>query len=173
MAATNVVPDPANGSSTAGSSTLVRNLPYGSGLAGGVRNARWYKRVRENIIEYEKWCYEWAQEVYRVCKPGAFVAVFNSTRTVAHVQVALEQTGFYARDIIVYRRASGIPKGLNLSSHLQRKGRADYEIDIASCVRGCLPGIQNDCRPSFSISAIFLRRNAGRKSRKSGRTCVR
>ena len=114
-------------SRTVGSSTLVRNLPYGSGLAGGVRNARWYKRVRENIMEYEKWCYEWAQEVYRVCKPGAFAAVFNSTRTVAHVQVALEQAGFYARDIIVYRRASGIPKGLNLSLQLRRKGRADYE----------------------------------------------
>ena len=26
------------------SSTLVKNLPYGSGLAGGVRNAAWYKK---------------------------------------------------------------------------------------------------------------------------------
>ncbi len=26
------------------SKTIVKNIPYGSGLAGGVRNARWYKR---------------------------------------------------------------------------------------------------------------------------------
>ena len=113
---------------TAGSKTLVRNLPYGSGLAGGVRNERWYKRIRDNIIEYEEWCFEWAQEVYRVCKPGALTAIFNSTRTVAHVQTAFEKAGFYARDIIVYRRASGIPKGLNFSSQLERKGRTDYEF---------------------------------------------
>lgn len=111
----------------ANSSTLVKNIPYGSGLAGGVRNANWYKKNRANILEYEEWCEKWSKEVFRACKPGAFTAVFNSTRTVAHVQVALEKAGFYARDIIVYRRSSGIPKGLNLSAQLKKSGRQDYE----------------------------------------------
>ncbi|WP_039896897.1 DNA methyltransferase, partial [Lyngbya sp. PCC 8106] len=71
------------------SKTLVKNIPYGSGLAGGVRNKRWYERNRENILDYEKWCFEWGQELFRICKPGATVLVFNSTRTVAHIQVAL------------------------------------------------------------------------------------
>jgi site-specific DNA-methyltransferase (adenine-specific) len=102
------------------SKTLVKNIPYGSGLAGGVRNPRWYERVRQNIVEYEQWCFEWGQEVFRVAKPGAVVAVFNSTRTMAHVQVALERAGFYARDCVVYRRHSGIPKGFNLSAKLQQ-----------------------------------------------------
>jgi site-specific DNA-methyltransferase (adenine-specific) len=79
--------------------TLVKNIPYGSGLAGGVRNERWYERNRNNILDYEKWCCEWGEELFRICKPGATVLVFNSTRTVAHVQVALENAGFYARDI--------------------------------------------------------------------------
>src|SRR2546421_5350455 len=60
---------------TRGSSTLVKNIPYGSGLAGGVRNARWYQRNRENIIDYRRWCLEWGREVFRVCRPGAAVAV--------------------------------------------------------------------------------------------------
>lgn len=109
------------------SKTLVKNIPYGSGLAGGVRNARWYQRNRENIVDYQKWCAEWGAEVYRVCKPGAVVAVFNSTRTMAHVQVALEDAGFYARDTLVYRRHSGIPKGDNLASALKQKGNSDYQ----------------------------------------------
>ncbi len=109
------------------STTLVKNIPYGSGLAGGVRNTRWYERVRENILEYENWCHEWAQEVFRVCKPGAVIAAFNSTRTVAHLQVALERAGFYARDCLVYRRPSGIPKGLNLKAQLKQKGYANYQ----------------------------------------------
>src|SRR5260370_113047 len=95
------------------SKTLVKNIPYGSGLAGGVRNENWYRRNRENIMEYGEWCYEWAVPLYRALKHGAFVLVFNSTRTIAHVQVALERAGFYARDILVWRRHSGIPKGFN------------------------------------------------------------
>lgn len=104
------------------SKTLVKNIPYGSGLAGGVRNIRWYQRNRNNILEYENWCLEWATELYRICKPGASVLVFNSTRTIAHVQIALEKAGFYARDIIVYRRSSGIPKGINMKKKLEQKG---------------------------------------------------
>lgn len=107
------------------SKTLVKNIPYGSGLAGGTRNARWYQRNRENINDYESWCFEWAVELFRVCKPGATVLVFNSTRTVAHVQVALEKAGFYARDILVYRRSSGIPKGANIKTQLEKRGCLD------------------------------------------------
>ncbi len=66
------------------SKTLVKNIPYGSGLAGGVRNERWYQRNRENILDYEKWCLEWGMELYRICKPGATVFIFNSTRTSAY-----------------------------------------------------------------------------------------
>ncbi len=109
------------------SSTLVKNIPYGSGLAGGVRNKRWYERNKDNIVEYQNWCAQWGSAVFRVCKAGAIVAVFSSTRTFAHVQVALEEAGFYARDCLVYRRHSGIPKGLNLKKKLKKIGRSDAD----------------------------------------------
>lgn len=109
------------------SKTLVKNIPYGSGLAGGVRNERWYKRNQDNVIEYTNWCKEWGKELFKVCKHGAPVAVFNSTRTAAHVQVALEEAGFYTRDILVYRRHSGIPKGLNLKRKLEKMNHPDSE----------------------------------------------
>ncbi|MBS0015622.1 MAG: site-specific DNA-methyltransferase [Arthrospira sp. SH-MAG29] len=119
------------------SKTLVKNIPYGSGLAGGVRNEKWYQRNRQNILDYQKWCGEWGLELFRICKPGATVLVFNSTRTVAHVQVALESAGFYARDIVVYRRSSGIPKGVNIKKQLQNKGHQNPELwdGWHSCLR--------------------------------------
>jgi site-specific DNA-methyltransferase (adenine-specific) len=110
-----------------GNKTLVKNIPYGSGLAGGVRNEKWYQRNRNNILDYEKWCFDWGEQLFRICKPGATVLVFNSTRTVAHVQVALESAGFYARDILVYKRSSGIPKGVNIKQQLEKKGYENSE----------------------------------------------
>jgi site-specific DNA-methyltransferase (adenine-specific) len=107
--------------------TLVKNIPYGSGLAGGVRNEKWYERNRNNILDYEKWCFEWGEQLFRICKPGATVLVFNSTRTVAHVQVALETAGFYARDMLVYKRSSGIPKGVNIKQQLEKKKYEDSD----------------------------------------------
>lgn len=103
-------------------STLVKNIPYGSGLAGGVRNARWYDKNRKNILEYQNWVEAWGKELFRILKPGALVLVFNSTRTSAHIQVALENAGFYARDTIVWRRNSGIPKGINVTKKLEKMG---------------------------------------------------
>lgn len=119
------------------SKTLVKNIPYGSGLAGGVRSKRWYERNRQNILDYQAWCEQWGAELIRVCKPGALVAVFNSTRTAAHVQVGLERVGFYTRDCIVYRRSSGIPKGLNFAAKLKKHGskEADQWKGWHSCLR--------------------------------------
>lgn len=110
-----------------GGGTLVKNIPYGSGLAGGVRDAKWYERNRRNALDYTAWCETWGRSLFRVCKPGAPVAVFSSSRTVAHVQVALETAGFYARDVLVYRRHSGIPKGLNLQRKLEKMNHPDAE----------------------------------------------
>lgn len=114
-----------NRSKDKNSSTLVKNIPYGSGLAGGVRNENWYKKNRDNILEYQGWVEEWGGELFRTLKPGAFALVFNSTRTSAHIQVALENVGFYARDTIVWRRQSGIPKGLNAEKKLEQMGNSN------------------------------------------------
>ena len=120
-----------------GSKTLVKNIPYGSGLAGGVRNEAWYKKNRNNIVEYSAWCEKWGAELYRICKPGAIVMIFNSSRTIAHVQVAMENVGFYARDMMVWKRSSGIPKGLNFSKKLEKLGDPNYVIweGWHSCLR--------------------------------------
>ena len=105
-----------------GSKTLIKHMPYGSGLAGGVRNSQGYKKNRSNILDYQDWCYQWGVEAFRVLKAGGYILVFNSSRTIAHVQVAMERAGFYARDIIVWKKNSGIPKGLNFVKKLESMG---------------------------------------------------
>lgn len=78
-------------------------------------------------MEYQNWCERWGKELFRITKSGALVLVFNSTRTIAQVQVALENVGFYAKDIIVWRRQSGIPKGLNVEKKLEKIGYENAE----------------------------------------------
>ena len=107
------------------SNTLVKNIPYGSGLAGGVRNKRWYEKNRKNDLEYMAWCQKWTDQLYKICKAGAPVAVFNSNRTIAHIQISLENSGFYTRDMLVYRRNSGIPKGLKKKKKLEKMNHPD------------------------------------------------
>lgn len=110
------------------SKTLVKNIPYGSGLAGGVRNERWYKKNRDNAIDYQSWVASWATEIFRVCKPGAYVAVFNASRFLARVQIALEDAGFYPRDVIVFKKNSGIPRGLNAVGQMRKRGHQNPEV---------------------------------------------
>ena len=119
------------------SKTLIKNIPYGSGLSGGVRNELWYKKNRNNVKDYQNWIRDWGAELYRILKPGAYVFTFNSTRSIANIQTSLEDIGFYARDIIVWRRNSGIPKGLNLSLKMQKMGINDYDKwkNWNSCLR--------------------------------------
>lgn len=104
---------------------LVKNIPYGSGLAGGVKNERWYKKNRDNILEYQSWVEHWGKELYRILKPGAFIMVFNSNRSVAHIQIALENAGFYTKDMFIWIRNSGIPKGLNAYEKMKKD---EYEL---------------------------------------------
>lgn len=106
---------------------LIKNMPYGSGLSGGTRNARWYAKYQKNLDEYQEWCKRWGDEVYRVLKPGSFIAVFNSSRTIAHVQVALEKSGFFTKDILVWKKNAGIPKGLNFAKKLEKEGYSSEE----------------------------------------------
>lgn len=109
------------------SKTIVKNIPYGSGLSGGVRNKRWYEKNHQNDLKYMEWCEQWGKELYKVCKSGSPVAIFNSNRSIAHVQIAMEKCGFYTRDILVFKRNSGIPRGLNLSGKLEKMGHSDSQ----------------------------------------------
>ena len=67
------------------------------------------------------------KELFHITKPRALVLIFNSTQTVAQVQVAMENIGFYARDMMVWKRPSGIPKGLNVAKNLEKMEYEDAQ----------------------------------------------
>lgn len=111
------------------SKTLIKNIPYGSSLMGGVRDDKWYAKQRDVNEKYKGWVKQWSDIIYPKMKTGGHFLVFNSSRSSAHVQCAMEESGFYTKDVLVYRRNSGIPKGISLET-AKKKGR--YEGDITT-----------------------------------------
>ena len=50
------------------------------------------------------------QEMLRICKPGALLLAFGSTRTYHHVATAIEEAGWDVRDCLQWLRGNGVPK---------------------------------------------------------------
>ena len=71
----------------------------------------------------------WAQEVYRVLKPGAHILSFGGTRTYHRMVCALEDVGFETRDSMVFWCfGSGFPKSLDVSKAIDKHLGADREV---------------------------------------------
>lgn len=66
----------------------------------------------------------WAA-VYRVLKPGAYLAAFGGTRTWHRIAVAIEDAGFEIRDSLAWLYGQGFPKSLNISKQLDKERRDD------------------------------------------------
>lgn len=54
------------------------------------------------------------EEVYRVLKPGAFMAVFGSSRGYHRMACAIEDAGFEIRDSLMFLYGTGFPKSQNV-----------------------------------------------------------
>lgn len=74
----------------------------------------WSDADRQAAYNFEKWCEEWATEVYRVLKPGGFLLSFCSPRMYHRMTSGIEDAGFQIRDQIMWLYGSGFPKSHNI-----------------------------------------------------------
>lgn len=63
--------------------------------------------------KFQQWFHEQAKHVYRVMKPGAYLASFGGPRTYHRMACGIEDAGFEIRDCIKWIFASGFPKSHN------------------------------------------------------------
>lgn len=76
----------------------------------------------------QDWHYAWACEVYRVLKPGAYLAAFGGTRTFHRLTCALEDAGFEIRDCLMWLYATGFPKSLDVSKAIDKRMGAERQV---------------------------------------------
>ena len=63
--------------------------------------------------EYQAWCEQWARELFRVMKPGAYLAAFGATRLFHRLACGIQDAGFEPRDAFAWVRGAGFPKSRN------------------------------------------------------------
>jgi site-specific DNA-methyltransferase (adenine-specific) len=76
-----------------------------------------YERVTHapaQLLAYQLWTEQWARELLRVLKPGAYLLAFGGTRTYHRLTCGIEDAGFEVRDCLSWLYGSGFPKSLNL-----------------------------------------------------------
>jgi DNA modification methylase len=90
---------------------------------------------------YQDWCRLWAEQIFRVLKPGGHLLAFGGPRTYHRLATGIEEAGFDIRDSITWLYATGFPKSLDVSK----------AIDKASGVERPRGPVQHRINPSPSI----------------------
>lgn len=78
----------------------------------------WQRRQLRDAQAFEADSAQWAADVFRVLKPGAYVVAFGGTRTFHRLACGIEDAGFEIRDCLSWLYGSGFPKSLNLPGGL-------------------------------------------------------
>ncbi|MBC8232358.1 site-specific DNA-methyltransferase [bacterium] len=85
----------------------------------------WNTADRDIVKDYEKWCLGWAQLIYPIMKKGASLFVFGARRTIHRAIVALEDTGFMLRDMLIWKKPSAHHRSQRMEIVLSRRGEKE------------------------------------------------
>lgn len=102
--------------------SCVTDPPYGLEFMG----KEWDKFPEAE--RYGKWTEEWAKEVYRVLRPGAYVLIFGGSRTCHRMVCGIEDAGFEIRDTMMWLYGSGFPKSLDVSKAIDKAAGVEREV---------------------------------------------
>lgn len=86
----------------------------------------WSEADREIPRQYQEWCSQWADEWYRVLKPGANVFIFAGRRLAHRCVCAMEDAGFSLKDNLAWLRSRAPHRAQRLSVVYDKRG------DVAS-----------------------------------------
>jgi DNA modification methylase len=73
-----------------------------------------YDYSANGLRGFQDWTAQWAAEVYRVMKPGAYLVVCGAPRSHHRMMCGIEDAGFVIRDCFAWLFGSGFPKNHNL-----------------------------------------------------------
>jgi len=110
-------------------------------------------------LSYQQWTTQWATELYRILKPGAYLLAFGGTRTEHRLACGIEDVGFVIRDKIAWMYGSGFPKNLNIGKkwdQIHGNKRKEFYRNIAYPDSDCwgIPNKSGSCNQSRESQVI-------------------
>lgn len=113
-------------SSSTNNDYLDRISPAQKGKSGFKRRGKpiqgWSQKDKNDLKEYQEWCYSWASLCYPLLKPGASVLMFGSRRTIHRAIIALEDSGFVLRDTLAWKKKQAHHRAQRASIPFERRG---------------------------------------------------
>lgn len=110
-------------------SALLGQSPAQQGKPGFKRRGKpingWNSADRGIPKEYQEWCREWTDPLFKVMKEGASVMIFGARRTLHRAIVAFEDSGFLLRDILAWEKPGAHHRAQSLENLMRRRGLDD------------------------------------------------
>ncbi len=107
-------------------SALLGQSPAQIGKSGFKRRGKpirgWSNADRNIPKEYQDWCTSWAKLLYPKMKPGASLFLFGARRTIHRASIALEDSGFLVKDMLVWEKPGAHHRAQKLSGVLANRG---------------------------------------------------
>ena len=101
----------------------------------GFKNGIRYSRGTQEMVAFQLWFTEIAEECFRVLKPGGHILSFGGSRTYHRMAVAIEDAGFEIRDSIHWTYGSGFPKSMDISKAIDKQGGENIGWFIDLCLK--------------------------------------
>lgn len=110
-------------------SALLGQSPAQAGKSGFKRRGKpirgWNAADRNIPREYQDWCYRWASMLYPKMKDGASLFVFCARRTMHRATIALEDSSFLVKDVLIWEKPGAHHRAQRLSGVLRNRGLDD------------------------------------------------
>lgn len=82
----------------------------------------WNEADRKSSLDYQLWCEQWMKKLFRVTKEASPILLFSSRRNLHRVGVALENSGFLIRDILIWEKDKCNAKAQRINNVLHKRG---------------------------------------------------
>jgi DNA modification methylase len=116
-----------------------------------------YDRTLAGQIAFQRWCTEWAREVYRVLKPGGHLLSCGAPRSAHRMISGIEDSGFEIRDGVAWLFGQGFPKSHNLEGEREGWGTALKPGHEPICVaRKPFEGTVDENAATWGVGALNI-----------------
>lgn len=106
--------------------------PHACGDEADWRSVPSYAGASPDVLAFEKFSQAWAEQAYRILKPGGHLLAFGATRMYHRLAAGIEDAGFEIRDSLHWIYGSGFPKSLDVSKAIDKKAGAERPDRVTS-----------------------------------------